>query len=334
MKINLSGWCLLAFFFFLAACKTDPSTPPAPKPDPVAPATMKVPRFEQDSAFTFVEKQLAFGPRVTNTPEHEACKQWLVEQFKNFGAEVIEQNFTAKAYTGINLKATNIIAQYNPKAAKRVVLAAHWDSRHISDQDKNEANKNKPVMGADDGGSAVAILLEVARQLGQNPINMGVDIVLFDAEDYGESQSEDYETWCLGSQYWSKNLHVSGYKAKFGILVDMAGAKNARFTTEAISRTAAPQILDKVWQLAINMGYGNYFVNVDTRVLIDDHLFVNRNAKIPMIDIINRPADTESGFGHYWHTQEDNINVIDRRTLRAVGQTLLAVVYNESIGKF
>ena len=214
------------------------------------------------------------------------------------------------------------------------MLAAHWDSRPIADYDADESKQKEPILGADDGASGVGILLEVARQLQQNPIDLGVDIIFLDLEDYGESQSEDYTSWCLGAQHWGKNLHRPGYTAKFGILLDMAGAKNARFTKDETSMTFAKPIMDKVWKLGQNMGYGNYFVDVSTKMLIDDHLFINRLTKIPTIDIINRPADSETGFGHYWHTHKDDMSVIDHQTLKAVGQTVLAVLYRESDGTF
>ena len=329
MNFSKYCWLGLALLFFSLACNSEPAPKP-PKPQPAK--TVSVPRFESDTAFVKIEDQLAFGPRVPNSEAHDQCRQWLVQQFKNYGAEVIEQKFTAKAYTGTVLNGTNIIAQYQPQLKKRVILAAHWDSRHISDADSDEANHKKGVPAADDGGSGVAVLLEIARNLKNTPIDMGIDIVLFDAEDYGDSDNQ--MSWCLGSQHWSKNLHAPGYKAKYGILLDMVGSKNARFTKEEVSRAYAPQVVEKVWRLAKNMGFANYFVDQETGGLTDDHLFVNQIAKIPMIDIINRSTETSTGFGHYWHTQKDNIDIIDKRTLRAVGQTLLAAIYNESIGKF
>ena len=318
----------------LSSCSSDGSgqssaeeTPPKEK--------VPVPKFERDSAFAFVERQVAFGPRVPNTEAHQACKQWLVRQFTGYGAKVIEQDFQPTAYTGITLNATNIIAQFNPEAHKRIVLAAHWDSRPFADSPISEERKQEPILGADDGGSGVAVLLEVARQLQAHPIEMGVDIVLFDAEDYGESGGERAETYALGSQHWSRNLHVSGkQRPKYGILLDMVGAEGARFPKEYYSVQFAPRIVNKVWKLAQNMGYSNYFVNESGGGITDDHYFVNTIAKIPMIDIINRQPGTQTGFGEHWHTHNDNMDVIDRRTLRAVGQVLLAVVYREANGDF
>jgi len=318
--------------FVLAACQGD-KTPPTEQPEEKKDVT--VPRFDRDSAFAFVKKQTEFGPRVPNTEAHRQTRMWLVDKFKEFGAEVIEQNFDATIYTGEIYKSTNIIAQYNPDASKRVILAAHWDSRHTADHDPLEENHNEPVMGADDGGSGVGVLLEIARQIQQNPIDLGIDIILFDAEDNGDGSDQGRpEGWCLGAQYWSRNFHKKGYDAKYGILLDMVGGKNAQFTKDAVSRSYAPRVVKKTWGLAKSMGYGNYFLDKNTGPLTDDHLFVNQIAKIPMIDIINLPNTNPRPFVDHWHTVEDTIDKIDARTLRAVGQVVLAVIYREAGGLF
>ena len=322
------------------SCKND-----KPAEETATLVQIKIPGFTADSAYVFVEKQVAFGPRVPNTTAHQECKNWLVQKLEGFGAKVIEQNFEAKAYTGTVLKGVNIIGQFNPAAKKRIMLNAHWDSRHIADSKLSTERRNEPILGADDGGSGVAVLLEVARQLQANPIDMGVDIIFFDAEDYGEHKEEaaatqeaemrSMETWCLGSQYWSKNLHVSGYKPKFGILLDMVGAQNARFPKEGFSMQIAPALVDKIWKLAKAMGYGNFFVDEQlSGGITDDHYFVARNTGIPIIDIIHVSNKDGQTFGDHWHTQNDNMNIIDKRTLKVVGQVVLAVVYKEAGGSF
>ncbi len=325
---------LIGILTIHSGCGGDSTPPSDDKEKPLK--TVSIPRFEKDSAFRFVEKQVAFGPRVPNSEAHRKCKEWLVGQFKSFGAKVVEQDFQAKAYTGKMLEGTNIIAQFQPGRKKRILLAAHWDSRHIADSPLSTERKDEPILGADDGGSGVAVLLEVGRQLHANPIEMGVDIILFDAEDYGQSNDEQaaQESWCLGSQYWARHLHKKGYRPKYGILLDMVGAKGARFGKGQVSMNYAPKVMNKTWKLAKNMGYGNYFVDVRSNGVTDDHYFVNTIAKIPMIDIINKPLETETGFGNHWHTHNDNIKVIDKRTLRAVGQVMLAVTYREANGTF
>ncbi|MCB9282959.1 MAG: M28 family peptidase [Lewinellaceae bacterium] len=318
------------------SCKNDKPGTDTDTPPPAA-KTYKVPAFNADSAYLYVKKQVDFGPRTTNSPGHQATKEWLVSQLKGYGLDVVEQDFQATAYTGTVLKATNIIGRYNPEAKRRIVLSAHWDTRHIADSPINTDRVYEPILGADDGGSGVGILLEVARLLQANPIdplNFGVDIVFFDAEDYGHSGSNEYDTYCLGSQYWAKNPHTGNYKPRYGILLDMVGAAGARFTKERLSMTYAPDVMNKIWRMAQGMGHGNLFVDIPTPELVDDHLFVNTIAKIPMIDIINRPSDTETGFPAHWHTHNDNMDVIDKDTLRAVGQVLMAVVYREASGSF
>jgi len=300
---------------------TTPSTPP-----------VKIPSFVADSSYAFIEKQLSFGVRVPGTDTHKACKNWLVEKFESYGADVIEQDFTANFPNGESGAATNIIAQFKPKLNKRVILAAHWDTRMFGDQDEDASMRSKPIPGADDGGSGVGVLLEIGRLLNEFPIDMGIDIILFDAEDQGKSRSTDY--WCLGSKYWSNNKHKSSYSAQYGILLDMVGAKNPTFGKDAVSRKYAATQVEKLWTLARRMGYSDMFVNKNMSGLTDDHVYVNEIAKIPMLDIINRTESTESSFQKCWHTHCDDISVIDKRSLKVVGQVVTAAIYKESTGNF
>ena len=328
MKYRYSLLLLICSLLFITACEDEKPKPPPTKPT----IKVKVPAFDRNSAYEYVKGQLAFGPRVPNSEGHDQCRAWLVEQFESMGAQVTEQKFDATAYTGEVLKSTNIIASYNPENPNRIILAAHWDTRHIADKEDDTSRINEPIMGADDGASGVGVLLEIARHLKASPIPLGVDLVLFDSEDYGDGENDAPETWCLGSQYWAKNPHKKGYKARFGILLDMVGAKDARFPKEGTSRHFAPQLLNKVWALAKRMGKSNYFVEEIVSPTIDDHLFVNRDARIPMIDIVNLPKDKTYGFYH--HTHDDDIELIDPATLGAVGQVVLSVVYNTSNGDF
>ena len=315
----------------LTACQEDKK--PVASAEVVKKA-VKIPAFVADSAYAYIAKQVAFGPRVVNTPGHKACRAWLVSQLRGFGATVTEQPFDAKAYTGEVLKGVNIIAQFNPDHPRRVVLAAHWDTRHVADSPISTERRNEPILGADDGGSGVGVLLEIARQLQANPLDLGIDIVLFDAEDYGDTESDNPNSWGLGSQYWSRNVHTAN-RPQYGILLDMVGARNARFPVEGFSYRYAPALVERVWKLASQMGYGNYFVLEDGGPVTDDHYFVNTIAQIPMIDIINLPPTSGNGrFGDHWHTHNDDMDIIDVRTLRAVGQVVLAVIYRESGGQF
>lgn len=316
--------CLFLAVCLYASCKPEPQKVPQEQ------IQVQVPGFNSDAAYNLVKKQLEFGPRFTNSPGHAQIRDWLLEQSRVYADEVIRQDFTAQAYTGEALNGTNIIARFKPEIAERVLLCAHYDTRPMADKDT--VDQDKPILGADDGASGVAVLLEIARQLKEKPIPMGVDMVFFDAEDYGADSGGQTNSWGLGSQYWANNLHEPNYQVKYGILLDMVGAAGARFTKEGNSRASAGLIVDKIWQLAQRMNKQQYFVDEHTGSIVDDHFFIIREAGIPMVDIINHPEDNM--FGSYHHTHQDNLEVIDPASLQAVGQVVLAVVYNESNGKF
>ncbi|MFM2377175.1 MAG: hypothetical protein RLZZ165_2272 [Bacteroidota bacterium] len=283
------------------------------------------PPFSADSAYRHIEKQLSYGPRIPNTQAHAACADWLASQFKAYGAEVTVQVAQVQDRTMKMVNMRNIIASFNSASTDRVMVTAHWDSRPLADKDGK--NPTAAVPGANDGGSGVAILLEVARHLGQKAPPVGVDLILWDAEDNGSYN--DNESWCLGSQYWAKHPHKSGYRARYGINLDMVGAKDARFTKDGYSLQSAREETDRVWSIAAQIGYGNYFSSAYTDFAsIDDHYYVMKGAGIPMVEVIDRNITTGEFFPH-WHTATDDLNVIDKATLKATGQVVLEVLYQE-----
>ena len=295
--------------------------------------TVVVHKINADSAYFFVEKQVSFGPRVPGTEAHAACAAWLVEKLKLYSDTVIVQSFKARTYDNVTRKGKNIIASFNPGETKRILLMSHWDSRPFADHDPDEANHNAPIDGANDGASGVGILLEMARQFSAHKPSVGIDIVLFDLEDWGPpTQMNLYkdELWGLGSQHWSKQPHVFGYEASFGILFDMVGAENPTFRKEYFSKQYARYILDLVWTTAADLGFADFFLNEDGPAINDDHVFVNRIAKIPAIDIIHlEPKNSPTSFYKYWHTLGDNMEHISKESLGMVGQVVITVVYNE-----
>lgn len=297
---------------------------------------VSAPAFNADSAYAYIETQVKFGPRVPNTSAHVKSGDWMVRKLKQYGFEVTEQHFKPVTFDGKTLNARNIIGTYNPTASKRILLAAHWDSRPFADKDS--VKKDQAIDGANDGASGVGVLLEVARTIHaatQKP-NIGIDIIFFDAEDWGEKDdmqpSQEKVYWCLGSQYWASNLHKPNYSAYFGILLDMVGAKGATFPKEGQSVQYAGSINNQIWDIAGRLGYGQYFIQQEGGGITDDHVFVNTVAKIPMVDILHQEVNSERTFGAFHHTHGDNMSVIDKNTLKAVGQTVVQVLYQEDGG--
>lgn len=284
----------------------------------------KFPSFSGDSAYQYIARQCNFGPRVPGSSAHFRCGDYLENEMKKYGSVTIQEP-TLVAYNGNSYKAKNIICSINPDSARRVLLLAHWDSRPWADADPDSSKHNQPVMGANDGASGVGVLMELSRIFSINPPKIGVDILFVDMEDMGTDGDEN--SWALGTQYWVNNRHTPGYQPLFGILLDMVGAKNARFEHEVYSKYYAPQILSHVWNIAINSGYGKFFKNSPGGGITDDHVFTNQ-AGIPTIDIIDtNNTDSQSGFFPQWHTTHDVIDNISSETLKAVGQTVANVIY-------
>jgi hypothetical protein len=295
-----------------------------------------VPLFNSDSAFQYVSSQVSYGPRVPGTNAHEQTKDYLISHLKKCGASISTQEFDANTFDNHKVKLTNIIASFKPELSKRILLAAHWDTRPFADKDLNQ--RDAPFDGANDGASGVGVLMEIARAIGDYDLpDFGIDIILFDGEDWGEKDQQNNvpelpdgldSWWCLGSQYWAKNKHVKNYSASYGILLDMVGARSSQFYREGISMEYAPKIVNNVWNAAAKIGYSDYFVKQNVGAITDDHVFVNQYGKIPTIDIVHYQAGI-GFFGDYHHTQKDNLDLISKEILKAVGSTLLYVVYNE-----
>lgn len=320
---------LLIVVGVMAACEPAPKTKrtAAQKPKPV----VVPPAFNADSAYSYVAAQVAFGPRVPNSKAHAQAADYLQAFMQQTGAHLLVQRFQQRAFDGTPLSGVNIIAQFNPQANKRILLAAHWDSRPFADQEEDASKHHTPIDGANDGASGVGVLMEIARMMQHKAPTVGVDIIFFDLEDYGVPEFEDYsdnESWAIGSRYWANNPMPENYRANFGILLDMVGAANPVFKVEAYSKYYAPQIVKKVWTQAQDLGYGNTFIYEDGGVVLDDHIAVNEVLGIPMIDIIHYDAATASGFYPHWHKLSDNLEQIDKKSLRIVGETLSYIIYN------
>ena len=303
----------------MTACgSTGTSTATSSAADSVATEKSQV-AFDANGAFELTRQQCEFGPRVPGTPSHAKCAEWLIATLQASCDTVMVQTANVQSARSGKVDIKNIVGVINPTASQRLLLLAHWDTRPWADNDPDESNHNKPVMGANDGASGVGVLLQLARHLKAAGTTLGVDILLVDAEDMGIDDNE--ESWALGTQYWASHHHVDGYKALFGILLDMVGAADATFTCEYYSMQYASGFGDLVWRHAA----GSHFINAQGGAVTDDHVFINR-AGIPCIDIIDMRSDTGTGFCPVWHTVDDTMDAISASTLGEVGQTLLNVI--------
>ena len=317
----------IILFVTIIACNTNQDKVVEKKPK----VKVEVPNFNSDSAYFFVEQQVNFGPRVISSKAWDNCSKYLTNKLESYNAKVIVQQAPITTYDQKNHTLRNIIGSYSPEKNNRIALFAHWDSRHVADYDT--INTTQPILGANDGGSGVGVLLEIARNLDLKNPKIGVDIIFFDAEDYGQPENSKFpimnDSWCLGSQHWSKNPHKQNYFAKYGILSDMVGGKDAEFWQESISSYYASNIIKKVWDVAHNIGYSNFFIYKNSPQIMDDHYYVNTIAGIPTIDIIEYDPFSKTNFNKHWHTHADNMKNVDRKTLKAVGQTVMNVIYSE-----
>ncbi|MDE6522464.1 MAG: M28 family peptidase [Muribaculaceae bacterium] len=301
----------------LLSCGAGKRTPDPDENQSISSETASTIDFSADSAYSYVARQVEFGPRVPGSEAHMRCGDWLTEKLKSFGAEVTEQTATLTTFDGTNIPMRNIFARINPNAEKRILLLAHWDSRPWADNDPDPKKHSTPVDGANDGASGVGVLLELARSIEKGASAPGVDILLCDAEDWGEEQNDD--SWAMGARYFANNLPQKGYMPSAAILLDMVGAQDATFMREYFSQLANPSLADQIWSIAKRLGHEQMFVNKMGSAVNDDHVELIK-AGIPTIDIIDYREG--SGFFSGWHTASDNMDCISKETLQAVGEIL------------
>ena len=322
------------------------------------PAAIERPAFSSDSAYAYIERQMAFGPRVPNSAAHMQCAVWLIEQLRAFGAEVELQKGFMPDYRGNNQQIYNIIGHFDPPQTTsndlqqsqtssprpRILLGAHYDCRPWCDQEESYEDRLYNVPGANDGASGVGVLLEIARQLGlrmdstnDQMANVPVDIIFFDCEDSGSPRlytgPEREDTWCLGSQLWATNYaqkitnqqsQITNAQYQYGIVLDMVGAPDASFPRELYSTNYASNYQQQIWRAAEQLGYGSMFNNKQSYPITDDHYYINRIAGIPCVDIIHYDVRNNTGFPWWWHTRKDDMSNISKSTLQAVGEVVMA----------
>ncbi|MDI6766512.1 MAG: M28 family peptidase [Bacteroidota bacterium] len=286
---------------------------------------MNIPKFDGIQAFAYLKSQTDFGARVPGSDAHKKCLNYLHLELQKYADGVTLQPFKHIGYSTETIQMTNIIASFNLKATTRILLLAHWDCRPFADQDPNPKNQTKPVLGANDAASGVAVLLEIARHLKQTPPKVGVDILFTDGEDYGKEG--DLKNYLLGAKYFSKNL-PQGFKPVFGILLDMVGDSQLEILKEPYSIKYAPDIVELVWSTAKKLNIYQFVDDVRQYGVIDDHLPLNE-VGIKTINIIDFAYPDESNS--YWHTMEDTPDKCSPESLEAVGKVILHVIYNYQI---
>lgn len=312
-------FCVMAILLTLLSCGAGKSGSADSSAVREATSPEAEPAFDADSAYALVARQLEFGARVPGTEAHRQCGEWLADELRRLGLEVTEQTATLTTFDGTRIPMRNIFASINPDATDRTLLLAHWDSRPWADNDPDPVNHKTPVMGANDGASGVAVLLELARTLKDSDTEKGIDILLCDAEDWGTEGDDD--SWALGARYFAQHPIKDGYEPSQAILIDMVGAQDAVFPREYFSQRSVPSLVDKIWATANSLGYSEMFPNKIGSAVNDDHVELLK-AGIPAIDIIDYREGT--GFFPYWHTAGDTLDKISPATLGAVGRILEA----------
>jgi Zn-dependent M28 family amino/carboxypeptidase len=278
------------------------------------------PEFDAEHAFQYLVQQCEFGPRNPGSKGHESTKKYLISELQQYSEEVVAQEFEYKDNEKV-FNLTNIIARFGEKGGETIILAAHWDTRPFADHDPNPEKRDTPILGANDGASGVAVLLEVARIMKSIPPDNEVFIVLFDGEDYGKRSSKMF----LGSRYFARNMKTlfrpkdqTAWKADYGILLDMIGDKELDLPMEQLSYRAAPELTQKIWQTAMDLGLDAFHPQLGPAVM-DDHIPLIE-AGVPCIDIID--------FDYpYWHTTEDTPDKCSAESLGTVGKLILALIY-------
>ena len=286
--------------------------------DDTARPTAARPPFNSDSAMSYVRQQLAFGPRVPGTPAARRTGDWIVARLKGTADTVLEQTWTATTTKGTKVPLRNIFARFRPEAPDRVLYLTHWDTRPVADQESDSARKRLPIPGANDGASGVALLLAVADALKKAPPGFGVDLLFVDGEDYGVWGPPDTDV-LLGSTYFAEHLPSPNYKPLFGVLWDMIGDVNLQIYQEVNSVQAAPEVVQRVWDKAKELGYEKYVIpEAKNFPITDDHVPLIK-AGLRVIDVIDIDFDCH-------HKLCDDIDKVSEKSLAIVGQIALGLV--------
>lgn len=276
--------------------------------------------FDGEAALEYVRAQVAFGPRIPNSGGHHRTGDWIQAHLERTADSVEVQPFTHVTEAGDTLHLRNFIGRFRPLVTERVLLLAHWDTRPRADQSANLADQQRPVPGANDGASGVAVLLGVADVLAEMPPSLGVDLLFVDGEDYGRFTDPDGGIGpdvLLGSRHYAASL-PDGQFPLFAVLFDMVGDADLRIHQEGYSVSRAPEVVTRVWGVARDLGYEDVFAPTIRYTLTDDH--------VPLLDRGIRAIDVIDYDYAPWHTVEDTPDKVSARSLKIVGDVAVALV--------
>jgi hypothetical protein len=275
-------------------------------------------QFDGQAAFRYLEAQVGFGPRLPGSEAHRREAAWLDSLLRRRADTLIVQSWTHVTAAGDSLPLTNFVARFRPAAATRLLFLAHWDSRPHTDS-PTSTDSTKPVPGANDGASGVALLLGVADELKREPPSVGVDLLFVDGEDYGDFTKTPNDV-LIGSRYYAAH-QAPGPQPLYAVLFDLIADKDLQIYQEGNSLVGAPEVVDLVWSTAKERGYAGTFIGTPKHTLIDDHLELQK-AGIRAIDVVD--------FDYpYWHTKDDTIDKVSAASLQIVGDVAVAVVRRE-----
>jgi len=319
--VSIGTIILLLFIHGCSGCKKEAQNlSDSPK------KTFIGPFMNEDSILLYVQKQLVCGPRNPGSNGHSSCKEFLINFLKTKADTAFLQTFSSMVY-GRTYEMSNIVASFSPDKKDRILLCAHWDSRPFADEDETPSKRTLPILGANDGASGVAVLLEMARTLSINKPNIGIDIILFDGEDLG--LSGDLNGFFQGSRFASKNYPLP--KPKYGILLDLVGDKQAEFRYEPLSQQAHSVLVDNIWSIAKERG-SPYFIHETGNSVSDDHVMLNEQGirTINIIDVNLVGNISSNPRRTYWHTSRDILDNLSMQTMSDVGNVLLDFLFTTS----
>jgi len=280
-----------------------------------------VPNFDKGNAFRYLVEQCEFGPRNPDSNGYKQCLDYLQKTLSGFADTIFVQPFVLDDL--VNEKSydlTNIIARFKVGDPQQLLIGAHWDTRPWADEDPDTEKRNDPIIGANDGASGVAVILELARILNASPPPIGITLVLFDGEDMGRSGTP--KSYAQGSLAFAKDLPIE--KPDEAIILDMIGDAELHIPIERNSYRQNRQLVKKLWSMAEELGLDAFESRI-VYTLYDDHVPLWVEAKIPAVDIID--FNYPNSYANYWHTTQDLPENCSAESLGQVGTLLVHYIY-------